>query len=261
MTDFTRQWNSAYEGIPDDSENARQGAQRIREFKTDIAQRLAVNHMLNGDEQDGKHSKVTLRVLATDPSIEGTNQEGILYAKLQGGVVQLYYRSSAGIVYPMTSTSGGQANIVQTGTIIAVGNAVDADGVTYVQCDGRAISRVNYTALFGAIGTLWGIGDGSTTFNVPELRGRTVIGRGTGPGLGARATGQLGGEESHALTIPEMPAHTHTVNIKGGAATAGIAGAMGSSAIDNSFTTSSVGNSNAHNNMQPFGVINWWIKT
>lgn len=76
-------------------------------------------------------------------------------------------------------------------------------------CDGSAISRTTFFRLFGAIGTTFGVGDGSTTFNVPDMRGRVGIGAGTGTGLTARTLGATGGEENHALTVAELAAHDH----------------------------------------------------
>ena len=82
-------------------------------------------------------------------------------------------------------------------------------------CDGSAVSRSIYAALFAAIGVLHGAGDGSTTFNVPDCRGRVSVGAGNGPGLTARGMGAKGGEENHVLTVPELPIHSHTVNDPG----------------------------------------------
>ena len=81
----------------------------------------------------------------------------------------------------------------------------------YLLCDGRAVSRITYAGLFAAIGTTWGAGNGATTFNLPDLRRRTLVGAG-----GAASTtlgntvGSRGGEESHTLTTPEMPPHSHS---------------------------------------------------
>jgi microcystin-dependent protein len=84
----------------------------------------------------------------------------------------------------------------------------------YLFCDGAIISRSVYPSLYAALGganSPWGQGDGSTTFQVPDLRGRAVIGAGAGPNLSNRALGSSGGAETHFLTINEMPSHSHPV--------------------------------------------------
>jgi microcystin-dependent protein len=82
----------------------------------------------------------------------------------------------------------------------------------WLPCSGQAVSRLTYSALFAAIGGYWGNGDGSTTFNLPDLRGRATIGSGAGAGLTNRGLGQYGGEENHTLTTNEMPWHGHGVS-------------------------------------------------
>ena len=79
-------------------------------------------------------------------------------------------------------------------------------------CDGRSLSVQNYEALFSVLGTRWG-GDGRTTFNLPDLRGRVVVGSGQGPGLASYAIGQRAGEESVRLYEHAMPAHTHALMV------------------------------------------------
>jgi microcystin-dependent protein len=79
----------------------------------------------------------------------------------------------------------------------------------WLLCDGSAVSRSTFTDLFAAISTAYGAGDGSTTFNLPDYRGRTIVGAGTGPGLTARALGGKAGEENHTLSNGEMPVHSH----------------------------------------------------
>jgi microcystin-dependent protein len=80
----------------------------------------------------------------------------------------------------------------------------------WLLCDGAAISRVTYAELFAVIGSDWGAGDGATTFNVPDLRSRSVVGAGQGAGLSNRALAAKGGEESHVLTAAELAAHAHS---------------------------------------------------
>lgn len=73
--------------------------------------------------------------------------------------------------------------------------------------DGSAVGRGTYAALFAAIGTQFGVGDGTTTFNLPDMRGRVAVGKNSGT---FSVLGSTGGEETHAITVGEMPAHTHT---------------------------------------------------
>jgi len=96
----------------------------------------------------------------------------------------------------------------------------------WLLCNGQAVSRTTYAALYDQLGTTYGSGDGSTTFNVPDLRGRVLIGSGTGTGGGgtgsglpsggsgltARARGDWTGEEAHTLSGGETGAHNHTLN-------------------------------------------------
>jgi microcystin-dependent protein len=81
----------------------------------------------------------------------------------------------------------------------------------YLLCDGSAVSRTTYANLFNAIGTTWGVGDGSTTFNVPDLRRKTTIGSGgtqiSGP---ANTVGAVGGVEAVTIAATNLPAHTHS---------------------------------------------------
>lgn len=87
----------------------------------------------------------------------------------------------------------------------------------WLVCDGSAVSRTTYATLFAAIGTTWGTGDGSTTFNLPDLRGRTPIGAGTGTGLTARTLGTHDiGAETHTLTAAESGNQAQTVTSAAG---------------------------------------------
>jgi microcystin-dependent protein len=92
---------------------------------------------------------------------------------------------------------------------------------------GQAISRTTYSALFAMFGTIYGSGDGSTTFNIPDLRGRVVAGKDDmggsaanrltsgGSGIAGTALGATGGAEIHTLTTTEMPAHNHGISDPG----------------------------------------------
>jgi len=171
--------------------------------------------------------------------------------------------------------------IIPSGGILPYGGSSAPSG--YLLCDGSAVSRTTYATLFGVIGTAFGSGDGSTTFNVPDLRGRSPLGSGTGTGLTARTIGQTGGEENHALTSAENGSHTHTATVTdpghqhtyqrdytqgSGPITVGWVQAAGaySSQVDSNTTGISVTNANSgsgtgHNTMHPFTVTNFIIKT
>lgn len=76
----------------------------------------------------------------------------------------------------------------------------------FLICDGTAVSRTTYSALFDAIGTTYGTGDGSTTFNLPDLSGRVALGKSS-----THVLASTGGEETHVLTTSEIPSHLHNI--------------------------------------------------
>jgi len=79
-------------------------------------------------------------------------------------------------------------------------------------CQGQIINIASNTALFSILGTTYG-GNGTTTFGLPDLRGRTIVGVGQGPGLSTYSLGQIGGAETETLNINTMPAHVHPVAV------------------------------------------------
>jgi microcystin-dependent protein len=80
----------------------------------------------------------------------------------------------------------------------------------WLACDGASVPISQYDVLFALIGTTYG-GDGVTTFNVPDLRGRLPLSQGNGRGLTPRVLGEIGGEEAHILLGSEMPSHSHSL--------------------------------------------------
>jgi len=160
-----------------------------------------------------------------------------------------------------------------TGSLIAFAGSSAPGG--WLLCFGQAISRSTFANLFAVVGTTYGVGDGSTTFNIPDLRGRVPValdnmGGGDAGRLSvANTLGGSGGEEKHTLTTAELAAHTHgpTGGFDLWYATFG----SGPSVIDtpgfggNAFASpasmTSAGSGTAHNTMQPYVLTNWIVKT
>ena len=97
---------------------------------------------------------------------------------------------------------------IPVGSIIPYGNSVVPE--TYLLCNGQAVSRTDYPELFAIIGTSFGSGDGSTTFNVPDYRDKFVLGAG-----GEVDLAETGGEKEVTLTLDEVPPHYHYLNNNG----------------------------------------------
>ena len=196
----------------------------------------------------------------------------ITAAKLASGAA-----FSAGMLMPYAGTSA------PTGWLLAYG---------------QAVSRTTYADLFSALGTTYGSGDGSTTFNLPDLRGRAIAGQddmggssanrltNQSGGLNGDTLGATGGSETHTLTTAQMPSHTHSVSSltiygvsatgSNGASAAGLSylSDTGKDSVNTHATTggnsgspahtaslANTGSGNAHNNVQPTIILNYIIKT
>ncbi len=205
----------------------------------------------------------------------------------------LWYNNGSGIPVQLTS---GTSISTPSSPLVPAGIMLDYAGISapsgYLLCDGTAVSRATYTDLFSAIGTVWGVGDGATTFNVPDFRGRVSVGAGTGSGLTSRTLADTDGEEDHELLTAEMPAHTHVQNAHTHTVTdpghthaagtfadlssnvafrAGSNGTTGTATTDSATTgitnqnttavNQNTGGGNVHNNMQPYAVATKIIKT
>lgn len=81
----------------------------------------------------------------------------------------------------------------------------------WLLCDGAAVSRITYATLFGLVGTTYGAGDGTTTFNLPNLKGRVPVGRDSAQ-TEFDVLGETGGAKTHSLSINQLPAHQHSID-------------------------------------------------
>ena len=168
----------------------------------------------------------------------------------------------------------------------------------WLLCDGSAVSRTTYADLFARIGTTFGAGDGSTTFNVPNIKGKVIVGKDASQNE-FDTMGETGGAKTHTLTTTEIPAHYHSVdppstqsgddspdhthssyylsawgNAGSGSSQTNIwkqgptwASTTGASARHRhyvdiaAFNSGNAGGGGAHNNLQPYIVLNYLIKT
>lgn len=154
----------------------------------------------------------------------------------------------AGTAYYVKSPSGNTCNVAAT----PGGTAINTSG--------------SQSGIHAGICAPFGNGDGSTTFNVPDFRGRSPIGKDNLGGTSANvvtaaladALGGTGGAETHTLTTAEMPAHSHNY---GGSQQTVAGGGYTSQNEGSAWATSSTGGGAAHANMSPWLAVNWIIKT
>lgn len=228
--------------------------------------------------------------------VNGQVYEGFIYDSVVGSWESTSGAASLGVRL-LSLESRVPSGVLQQWT-----TAVAPQG--YLLCQGQAISRTQYANLFAAIGTTYGTGDGSTTFNLPDLRGRVPVGRASSGTFATLNT--TGGTETVTLDITQIPSHTHIQDAHNhtqnshnhsqnphshalvGQTVSGLAGFaqpqaifsngvnLAGSTINNATATNqattatnqattatnqNAGGGLAHNNLQPYIVLNYIIKT
>lgn len=198
------------------------------------------------------------------------------YLKIKdGGVDETQLADGAVTSAKLDSTA--ITTLMPSGAVLPYAGA--STPTNWLLCAGQAVSRTTYAALFTAISTTYGVGDGSSTFNVPDLRGRVPAGKDDMGGSGANrltsgsaaaldgdTLGTGGGVEEHTLTTAQLAAHTHggLTNIDPDGGDGGDAHDPGMDyVISNGAGTvsGSTGGGAAHTNVQPTLVLNYIIKT
>ena len=128
---------------------------------------------------------------------------------------------------------------------------------SWAACDGAAVSRADNPRLFAALGVTWGIGDGTTTFNIPNLVGRSLFGAG-----GTYRLGATGGRERVALGIGQIPSHSHTYDRPEYSSETQLywrGGTVDRTVRTAGRTTGAAGGGQPHENMPPYAIVNWII--
>lgn len=190
MASFTLTWDATYESLPPDTgEAASLGASRIRDDKKAVRERLAIDHFLDGDAHDGKHNKVTLKLRASDPTLE--TDDSALYTKTVSSTTELFYKDNDGVVFQLTRK--GAIESFPSGTKMLfpqssapVGWTIDTThnnkAMRLVSSGGGSTGgSVNFSTVFSATRVTTSTGAHTHTITV----------------------------DNHVLTTPEIPVHNH----------------------------------------------------
>lgn len=193
--------------------------------------------------------------LTTNSELSYDKNKGVIYFYIDGVVVATLNSNGVFNANKFTEnvggidTSGGGSGTGKSnlplGTVLIYPSEVIPDG--WLLCDGQEISRVDYEDLFALLGTTYGAGNGSTTFNLPNFKQRTPVGYDADSDI-ASILGLKDGEKEHTLTVGEIPSN-NVDNVEG----------VYIESTGNSYTQLT-GTAEAHNNMQPYIVQNFIIK-
>lgn len=234
---------------------------RIREVKDAVQERADVDHYWKktgsqvSDTAVGQHRQIEFYEPISTPT-HAANKV-FIYSKDVGGKAEVHILDEDG--NEIQVTNAGELKIIPPGLINPFAGSSAPAG--WLLCNGAAVSRTTYADLFGEIGTTFGVGNGTTTFNLPDLVGRVPVGTDSS-GTRISANNDLAesdGSEDHTLTTAEMPAHTHIYTYHTGGAVMGLEQGTDHGVAPQN--TGSAGGGGAHNNLQPYLVLNYIIKT
>ena len=201
--------------------------------------------------------------------------------------VQVVAPSTSGNVLTSNGTTWTSAAASGTPSGAVMPYAGSSAPTGWLLCSGAAVSRTTYAALFAIVSTTYGAGDGSTTFNLPDMRGRSAFGvdnmGGTaanritsgGSGITGTTLGASGGAETVTLTTTQLASHNHTIqgnnsssnsnnlsgNYLGSPSTPNVYSGSSTGNTLNSSSVNNTGGGGAHNTVPPAIILNYIIKT
>jgi microcystin-dependent protein len=160
--------------------------------------------------------------------------------------------------------------LIPIGCIMPFAGSAGVSLAKWLECNGQAVNRVTYATLFTNIATLYGVGDGATTFNLPDFRGRSGVGIGSDNSTGGRITnatapnitlGETGvfGSETVTLDVTQIPAHTHSTGFQANASS-GMNFETVAAAGFTERATGSTGGGLPHSNTQPSIFTRYYIR-
>lgn len=269
----------------------------MRMLRASVKLRIDYEHLaLGASGAGGEHKQGSAKAYyqSTEPTLRpdgvtafNTSDNGRIWYDTATGLYKVYIHgtgwssaAAGSVLLTGNQTVAGIKTFTSTPVLPTIGNGLlpvgamlDFGGAAaptgYLLCYGQAISRTTYAVLFAIIGTTFGVGNGTTTFNVPDFRGRTGIGKDNMGGSSANVCtdtladtlGGKDGHQTHTLIDAEMPSHTHTVTAYG-TQNSGNASRFYIEEGDTqySITSSSAGSDDPHNNMQPYIAMNVIIK-
>lgn len=254
-----------------DNDGSQVNTEFVNAFNNDSALKTKVDTLLSGNIEDGE-------TLTINSAYTGSSPPSMSFAVERGTLSNraIRWNESAGY-FDLTNDGSTYSQIQTTATIVSIPAGIitpyagSSAPTGYLLCFGQAVSRTTHATLFAVISTTYGTGNGSTTFNLPDLRGRIPLGLDNMGGStasritsastnGANSTtlGGAGGSETHTLDISQMPAHTHPI---GNTSDRGAGGGGGILQNNGNINSGSTGGGGAHSNTQPWLALNYLIKT
>ena len=167
---FIHTWNAPFEGLPGDTEDASQGASRIRDLKVAISERMKIDHLWPGDATDGEHKQVTLGApLGADPSTVAN--KGYLYTKDVNSVVELFWKDENGNVLQLTSL--GELDAIPSGSKMVFIQNIAPIGWTFATGYNDRVLKMTDTVgdgdTLGGSWTISGLTNAGTSLSVAQM--------------------------------------------------------------------------------------------